>query len=99
MADISFLGEDLLEEDELGECWSSTEDAMRASYDQCGYSEEEVARLDTLISVSSYVQCSGQSLGSLCLERVMDNWYTWLETFNTPTTAPAECDARVSGCQ
>ena len=64
---------------------------MRANYDGCGFSEEELARLDTLITVSSYVECSGQSLGSLCLERVTDNWYSWLESLQ-----PAECDASVS---
>ena len=72
---------------------------MRANYDQCGYSEEELTGLDTLTTVSSYVQCSGQSLGELCLKRVTDNWYNWLETLDPATGPPAECDARVSDCQ
>ena len=85
LTDISSLGAS--QTTDLGQCVNSAETAMRASYEGCGYTGEDWTRLDALISVSSYVQCTSQMFSQQCEERVRESWHSWLEQSSSSSSS------------
>ena len=85
LTDVSSLGAS--QTTDLGQCVNSAETAMRASYEGCGYTGEDWTRLDALISVSSYVQCTSQMFSQQCELRVRESWHSWLEQSSSSSSS------------
>ena len=89
--------------EEFIQCQLDTEPALSESYAGCDYTEQEWSRLEQMIQLSSFIQCSSQLFSEECEAALTEKFNNWLhqhEELPSPSPSPTdtteyECNANV----
>ena len=89
--------------EEFIQCQLDTEPGLSESYAGCDYTEQEWSRLEQMVQLSSFIQCSSQLFSEECEAALTEKFNNWLhqhEEIPSPSPSPTdtteyECNANV----